>query len=205
MAAVSPSQDILVQCVVVNKLAAAVRSYTNELISAREGRPLSTVAWLARCLLELLIWTEFCVKSPQNATNFAIDAVRDCDDLTKRFATMDLEGHPETISSLKDFGDIRTELEADLLPGELDKRYKDVRTAAQDIGKLSFFEVGFKVLSKYAHPTAMIIMIEPIQSERSILIRDTIIGQGLEMAKETATIVKAFLKPYIDSPNPAND
>ena len=51
----------------------------------------------------------------------------------------------------------------------------------------------------------MIIMIEPIQSERSILIRDTIIGQGLEMAKETATIVKAFLKPYIDSPNPAND
>jgi hypothetical protein len=118
---------------------------------------------------------------------------------------MDLEGHPETISSLKDFGDIRTELEADLLPGELDKRYKDVRTAAQDIGKLSFFEVGFKVLSKYAHPTAMIIMIEPIQSERSILIRDTIIGQGLEMAKETATIVKAFLKPYIDSPNPAND
>lgn len=171
-----------------------LRSNTNELISAREDRPLSTVAWLARSLLELLIWTEFCVKSPQNATNFAIDAVRDCDDLIKRFATIDLEVHPETISLLKDFGDVRIELEADLLPGELDKRYKDVRTAAQDIGKLSFFEVGFKVLSKLAHPTAMVIMTEPIQSDRSILMRNAIIRQGLEMAKEAATIGKAFLR-----------
>jgi hypothetical protein len=40
-------------------------------------RSLSTVAWIARNLLELLVWTKYCAVSEQNANSFVADALRD--------------------------------------------------------------------------------------------------------------------------------
>jgi hypothetical protein len=194
--------DLFVQHTVINKLAAAVKYNYDELISAREGCPLSTVAWLARNLLELLIWTEFCIKSPENANRFYIDAVRDFDDVIRRVSTTDLKAHPEAEGLLKEFRDARTELAGHLPPGELDKRYKEVRTAAQDLGKLPLFEKDFKALSKFAHPTALAIMIEPIPDERGSLIRNSIIKHGLEMASEAAAMMRAFINSRGTPPNP---
>jgi len=202
MAIEGPSLDLLVQCTVMNKLAAAVKHNTHELISAREGGSLSTVALLARNLLELLIWTEFCIKSPENAESFYIDSVRDFDDVIRSISTMDLKAHPEAESVFKEFRDARTELAGFLRPGELDKRYKDVRRAAQDLGKLPLFEIGFKILSKFAHPTALAIMIEPIPDERCSLIRNIFIKFGSEMASEAATMSKAFTSSIGTPPNP---
>ena len=54
----------------------------SELQSAYLQRPLGSVAWLARNLLELAIWSEHCAASKENAKEFLLDSARDaCDGL----------------------------------------------------------------------------------------------------------------------------
>jgi hypothetical protein len=124
MATEHPPQDLIMQATVIQKLAIAVNHNVTELTRTRAGGPIYTVAWLARNLLELFVWTEYCTKSPENAKQFYIDAVRDFDDIVKVIKPEDVEEHPGVKEPLAHFSAARTELAELLDPGELDKQYK---------------------------------------------------------------------------------
>jgi hypothetical protein len=80
-------------------------------------------------------------------------------------------------------------------------QYKKVRVAAKDIGRLQFFEATFKVLSKFAHPTSLSVMMGRIPSDRDQAMRDIITKSGLDMAKESAKATAAFLVNSIHPPD----
>jgi len=187
------SLKVLMQSSTIAKLANALRHTVSDLIATRDSHPsIPVVALLSRNILELRIWTEFCIKSEEDASTFHLDAIRDFDDMIKRVPSTDLTDYPEAAGLFKQFADARAELEQILDPGELDESYQKVRKAAEDIGQLAVFDPVFKVLSKFAHPTAMLIMMGQISEERYTLLQNALIRCGLEIASEAATISKAF-------------
>ena len=189
--------NLVIQCTTVGKLAKALQQTTSELIATRTSKPsLSVVALLARNLLELRVWTEFCTKSAENARKFQLDAVRDFDDIVKRVSPLIPADHNEALGAFKQFADVRTDLESVLEPGELDGSYQEIRKTAEEIGYLKKFAIGFKVLSKCAHPTALVIMMEKPSDERYTLIQDALIKSGLEVAAEALNISKTFSKGF---------
>ncbi len=82
--------DLHLQAVVKGKLADAISYNVKEFVSMQDGAPLAIVAWHGRNLLELLIWTEYCIKSG-NAAGFALDAIRDLDDIIKLVTPEELD------------------------------------------------------------------------------------------------------------------
>ena len=102
--------NLVIQCTTVGKLAKALQQTTSELIATRTSKPsLSVVALLARNLLELRVWTEFCTKSAENARKFQLDAVRDFDDIVKRVSPLIPADHNEALGAFKQFADVRTD------------------------------------------------------------------------------------------------
>lgn len=186
------SQDLVIQCTIICKLADALQHTINELTGTRKSRPsLTVVALLARNLLELRVWIEFCTKSTKNARKLQLDAVRDFDGMIKHVSPGAPDTHHEAIGLFKQFSDARAELEQVLEPGELVGSYQKVRKAAEEIGLVEF-DLGLKVLSKFVHPTAFLISVGQVSDEKYTLIQVALIKYGLEIASAAATIGKAF-------------
>ena len=73
------------------------------------------------------------------------------------------------------------------------RRFVTIYDAAKETGRLPFYTVTNKCLSKFAHPTALSIIL-PVPPEKEAEIRNIFIRVGLEMAKEAAEKGKAFTK-----------
>ena len=59
-----------------------LRHYRDTIVAERNG-DLAYVAWLARNILELRVWIEYCASSVANTLEFYDDALRDLVDLTR--------------------------------------------------------------------------------------------------------------------------
>jgi Family of unknown function (DUF5677) len=125
---------------------------------SNSGPPL--IAWRARNLLELSVWSIYCSKSNENARRLYADGGRDVINLINAFAKWTEvagRGEPE----VKPIELEKTELaKRAALQGveSLEGAYKQVSEAAKEIGMGANFSVANKMLSKFAHPTAMQIM-----------------------------------------------
>jgi hypothetical protein len=187
-------EDVVTQCTVIEKISKAVNLVVSELIETRKSRPsLSVVALLARNLLELRVWTEFCTKSAKDAKTLYLDAVRDVDDLIRCVSSVDVNLYPGATDMIKKYADLRVELDNALEPGEMDGTYQKVNKAAKQIG-LRGFEMKYKILSKFTHATSLTIMVGQLPDERYTLTQDALIASGLEMGSEAATIGKDFIE-----------
>ena len=186
-------EGVVIQCIMIGKISKAVNVTVSELIATRESRPsLSVIALLARNLLELRVWAEFCTKSTKGAKKLYLDAIRDFDDIIRSVSTLDVSGYPGGADIIKQYTDLRAQLDNALEPGEMDGTYQEVREAAKQIG-LDDFRVKYKILSKFAHATALTIMVGQLPDERYTQTQDSLIASGLEMGKEAVTIGKAFV------------
>lgn len=129
----------------------------HDLKRAYEEKKIATLAWIARNLLELSVWIEYCEKSTINAKQFDGDATRDA------------YGWAETINKLykeksgKDNASLRASIDnlsafaqAKGIPA-LDDDYKRVSDAATEIGLSKRFVNLNKLYSKFAHPTAWLV------------------------------------------------
>lgn len=150
--------------------------------SAHENRQdddISLLAWRARNLLELSVWANYCANGRENARRLYEDAGRDANEL--------YEGHKkwgeENGLSVDHIVTAQSELaERATLENvnDLDSPYKRVQDAAKEVSsKESFesFKSHYKLLSKFAHPTAMQIL-SPPNSNQETLQRDFIYGLG---------------------------
>lgn len=118
-------------------------------LANKQGR-IHTVAWLTRNLLELGIWIEYCATSSDHAKEFVLDSARDAHD------AMNIpDGVLATEYSLKDEREKLVQKTKDDGFETLDEKYKSVSSAAKELGKAEAFKHSNKLLSKFAHPTAL--------------------------------------------------
>ena len=134
------------------------------LVASCEEKDIRASAWLARNLLELNIWLSYCVRSRDDAKRFYDDKARDM---------FDFLNHMEVLTNLADRPEL---LMTDLIEGtrkriadeaetdgceDIDETYQRVYSAAKEMGLGAFFGSLNKILSKFAHPTAMMVFSFP--------------------------------------------
>ncbi len=128
------------------------------------------LAWRARNLLELSVWATYCARSREKARRFYEDAGRDVLNLFNAFRAWG-----QTTEQCTDWPDSFTGAEQDLFKRaasdgieDLNGSYTDVRKAAEECGIVKHYAVYFKLLSKFAHPTAMQILAPPDEAREAM-------------------------------------
>lgn len=142
-------------------------------------RDVSLLAWRGRNLLELFIWSKYFVRSRENARRLYEDAGRDVLDILSAFekwgqTTVQPSEWIESFASEKE--NLAKRAAVDGIE-TLDGPYKRVADAARDCGTSSHFGVSYKMLSKFAHPTAMQILGVADEEKRTVQ-RDCFFSQG---------------------------
>jgi hypothetical protein len=137
------------QLSVLRRIKDAIDLNLAELSSAySQGSSLGMVAWLARNLLELAIWSEHCAASKENAKEFLLDAARDAHD------ALDVPEGPWLRSSLAPTRQLLLDNAA--ADGfDIEQDYAAVSRVAKKLGRGDLFRSFNKAFSKHAHPTAL--------------------------------------------------
>jgi hypothetical protein len=145
----------------------------------KKRRDVALLAWRARNLLELSVWCRYCVQSRENAFRFYEDAGRDVAGIFDAFTkwgvatAQDSEWLDPIANAKQDLSSRATAVGVNSVDGP----YKEVRDAAQDCGLGEHFRVSFKMLSKFAHPTAMQIL-GPADETQASLQMDHFFSEG---------------------------
>jgi hypothetical protein len=142
----------------VTKILLSVDRVCGDLRKTIEQEAVSSAAWNARNLLELWVWLKYCAASRENARRFNEDALRDMQGLTDAVSKMHaLRGIPNEFeaSAHKRIAEVaREKLGLDSLDGG----YARVADAAKSIGLNDWFVPANSFLSKFAHPTAGLVL-----------------------------------------------
>jgi hypothetical protein len=143
----------------------------------RDDAPL--LAWRARNLLELSVWSMFCTKNRENARQLYEDAGRDVGNIYVTFQNWG-KATAQDANFLEPLANAEHEL-SERAASEgietLDGSYKKVHEAAKECGRELEFKTGFKFLSKFAHPTAMQVLAPPDES-KTLMQRDCFFSLG---------------------------
>jgi hypothetical protein len=156
----------------------------------------SRLAWHARNLLELSVWAIYCMGGIPNVRRLYEDAGRDVADMYSAFqkwgeTTTQDAGFISRFASAKQ--DLAQRAAADGVE-ELDAAYMQVSTVAKEIGMGEHFRVGFKLLSKWAHPTAMQ-MLGVVDDDQIRLQRECFFSMGCLHFTGAFTAVESLLLP----------
>ena len=144
-----------------------------------KGDDASLLAWRARNLQELSVWSIYCVKNRDNARRFYEDAGRDVLGVFNSFTKWGAQTGENAawIDSLeKAKHGLKTRAGAEGI-ASLEGHYTLVSNAAKECGLGDMFPVSYKLLSKLAHPTAMRILASP-DDAKDILQKDLFFSQG---------------------------
>lgn len=146
---------------IFGQLCFQILSGYNSLSQAYDGQhdDASLLAWRARNLLELSVWATYFAASRDNARRLYEDAGRDAHELFRLFENLgqteaegaDFDGTAEGKSALETRA-IKEGIET------LEDHYMSVAKAAETCGLSSHFRRFNKLLSKFAHPTALQIL-----------------------------------------------
>jgi hypothetical protein len=139
----------------------------------------SLLAWRARNLLELSVWSTYFVRSRENARRLYEDAGRDAMELLNAFESWGQKaGQPvDWLSAIADGKSGLSGRAASEGIENLSGKYMNVSKAADECGLKEMFITMNKLLSKFAHPTAMQIL-GMIDENKTRLQRDTFYELG---------------------------
>jgi hypothetical protein len=137
------------------------------------------LAWRARNLLELSVWSIYCSKSRTNARRLYEDAGRDVYGLCSAFTKWGVATaqHPEWLDPFTGAKQNLSQRAAAEGINSLDGPYKRVNDAAEECGLGEHFALSYKMFSKFAHPTAMQIVAPPNELIESTQ-KDLFFSQG---------------------------
>lgn len=113
----------------------------------------SLIAWRARNLLEISVYSLYCAQSKENALRFYKDTERDASELYQKVLKWgeNLSIGETWVAELrksKDNIDVKG-------------KYLSTREAAESCNIFDYYDVTYKVLSKFSHPTAISIVPTP--------------------------------------------
>ena len=128
-----------------------------DLERAHAEKKISSLAWLARNLLELSVWVQYCNLSPENAKQFHDDAVRDMFGWAQAFHDLCIhrEGKEDAKLAAK-LVDLDNYASARGIAPLADD-FTRVSVAAKAVGCDILFAKSNKIYSKFAHPTAWVV------------------------------------------------
>jgi hypothetical protein len=141
------------------KLMQSVARVGSDLLAATESpEALPAVAWNARNMVELAIWSQYCGRSEKNARRFHEDALRDLKGLVNSHGQMQKfmgtrYEHEQLAHEMLDHV-AQTTLGLD----SIDAEYMSVSSAAKEVGLSGWYSPINKFLSKFAHPTAVLVI-----------------------------------------------
>ena len=140
------------------KIVQSVDRTCRDLLETMPQDALPAAAWNARNLLELSIWIKYCAVSRANARCFHEGALRDMQGLTdavsKLHALRQLPNEFEKAAREKIAEIAREKLGLNSLDGS----YARVADAAKSVCQLDWFLATNSFLSKFAHPTAGLVI-----------------------------------------------
>jgi hypothetical protein len=141
------------------------------------------IAWRARNLLELSVWSIYCSRTKENARRFFADGGRDLLNLFAAFEKWTEIVNKAAIPPIEmdEVAREKEELAARAaLQGidSLEGAYMQVGEAAKAIGMGANFAVANKMLSKFAHPTAMQVLAPAGEGERLALQKQLFFSHG---------------------------
>jgi hypothetical protein len=139
----------------------------------------SLLAWRARNLLELSVWCLYCSKSKENARRLYEDAGRDVLGLFGAFTkwgAATAQG-PDWLGLFAGAKQNLSQRAASDGIASLDGPYKQVSDAAKEAGIGEHFSLSYRMLSKFAHPTAMRILAPPDEANAALQ-KDCFFSQG---------------------------
>jgi hypothetical protein len=175
-----------VQLAVLERIHTAIENELVELEHARVERPVNAVAWISRNLVELCIWAQFCLESPENARSFFDDAARDSLEMLKM---------PNGLFARDPTYSFQAERERIIKGGKgkgvdgLEGSPAGVSKAAQTTGSGVEFKWTNKFLSKFAHPTALWIMTPYEEFEK---LRSMIYEGGVVNGNDALRLIERF-------------
>lgn len=131
-----------------------------------DWQSLPFIAFGARALLELCVWTTYCQVSTENARTFYDDKFRDGMDLYDALGRLlsqflgfaQLPEAPSLIAQLEKAKAALAALAASAGAAPPTENYTQVADAAKAAGLSGFYGSLNKLLSKLAHPTAMMVL-----------------------------------------------
>jgi hypothetical protein len=142
----------------VTKILLSVNRICRDLLKTIEQNSVPAAAWNARNLLELWIWIKYCAASRENARRFHEDTLRDMqgltDALSKLHALRQIPNQFEPSAREK----IAKVAQDKLGLNSLDGSYARVADAAKSVGQGDWFLANNIFLSKFAHPTAGVVL-----------------------------------------------
>ena len=178
----------------VVKILLSVNRICGDLLKTIDQDSLSSAAWNSRNLLELWVWLKYCGTSPENARRFYEDAIRDMQGLTDALSKLHaLQGIPnefEASARMKIAEVVRDKLGLD----SLDSDYTHVADAAKAVGLGDFFASNNRLLSKFAHPTAGLVLGIMHQSEMHRNLQATLTTSGLYFAGQCVIALEEIVK-----------
>lgn len=165
----------------VVKVLLSVNRVCGDLLKTIDQDTVSGAAWNSRNLLELWVWLKYCAASRENARRFHEDALRDIlgltDALSKLHALQGIPNEFEASARVK-IAEVQDKLGLD----SLDTHYTHVADAAKTVGLGDFFASNNRLLSKFAHPTAGLVLGIMHQSETHRNLQATLTTSGLYFA-----------------------
>jgi hypothetical protein len=164
-----------------------------DLKRAHIERKTSTLAWLARNLLELSVWVQYCNLSLDHAKRFHLDAVKDMYGWTMAIHDLYFYRHGETdpqseskLSNLIEFAISRG-------VSELADDFTRVSIAAKEVESEIHFKNANKIFSKFAHPTAWVVASVDSQQANSEL-RDMLFLDGVNLAVVSVIVINGEIE-----------
>lgn len=137
------------------------------------------LAWRARNLLELSIWATYVASSVENARRFYEDAGRDAMECLQLFKNWGEKNDQPTdwLSVISVSQNNLSDQAASVGITDLSGKYMSVLKAAEECGLKEAFSTWNKLLSKFAHPTAMQILGE-LNDKTNCIQKETFFGLG---------------------------
>jgi hypothetical protein len=178
--------------VLTTQLVQSVERNCRELAETIGKDKLSAAAWIARNLLELWVWIKYCGVSKETAWRFEVDVLRDLKGLSivlgKLSDQMGLENR--VIAEQRIIKALAENAGSD----EINSEYLSVADAAktEGVGLGELFGPLNRMLSKFSHPTAMLVRGIPHQDiSRSLQMQFT--RQGVSCAAYGISEIEAQL------------
>ena len=174
----------------------AIERNCEQILETIDKDRLAATAWIARNLLELLVWVKYCAVSRENAWRFHEDALRDAKGLmeahAKSCAAMGIENETAVITERR-LQQVASEmLGLDDIGADFLAVSKAAKAQGVDLGDR--FGPFHRFLSKFAHPTAGLVHGITHQAEACRQLQAVFTTQGVYYAAQGTLALEAQLE-----------
>jgi hypothetical protein len=173
----------------------AIERNCAQLLETFDKDRLPAAAWIARNLLELLVWVKYCGVSRENAWRFHEDALRDAKGLmeahAKSCAAMGIENETAAIAAERLQQVASEKLGLEDIDSDFLAVSKAAKTPGVDLGDR--FGPFHRSLSKFAHPTAGLVHGITHQPEACRQLQAVFTTQGVYYAAQSTLALEAQL------------